>query len=218
MNHVSISAETLARLRGAELSRISHALRTPITSIVGFADAILSDPTIAREEKEEFAKIIKAEGERLSKFVDELLYASFAAKEAPQRRHWDIGPVVSAAFHDVSLAAASRSITLRYEMGSACSGLSVEKEFVIRILGNILINAVWHAPEETEITVGGEASSTELVLTIQSLRKHEGRNADADAIGLARTRYVLGLQGGSLEVAEVRSKETKVTMRLPLKS
>lgn len=214
----TLSPQTLARLRGAELSHISHALRTPITSIVGFADAILSDPHLAKEEKEEFARIIKAEGERLSKFVDELLYASYVSRDFDDPTQWDLGTAVSIAFHGVSIFAVSRSIALTHDVPSSCPPLTTEKEFVISMLSNILTNAIWHAPEQSAISVNASMTPKECEIRVHTRRVQAPSGTDAAHIGLARTKYALELHGASLDVQCEDNSETVVTMRLPVKT
>ena len=218
MSSPSISAVTLARLRGEELSHISHALRTPLTSIVGFADAILSDPALAREQEEEFVRIIKAEGERLSKFVDELMYASIATPEAPIIEDWDVATVVASAFHNVSISAASRSVTLRHDVPSDLPRLFLAKEFATRMLDNVLTNAIRYAPEQSEIFVRADISGSDLHISIYSDRSQALAGGDASQLGLARTRYLLGLHGGSLQVEKSDTNQTVITLRLPLGS
>lgn len=218
MSTTSISTETLARLRGEELSHISHALRTPLTSIVGFADAILTDPALGGEQKEEFVRIIKSEGERLSRFVDELLYTSIAAREFPGMQHWDLATVVASAFHNVSLPAATRSIALRHDVPATFPRLFLEKEFTIRMLDNILTNAIRYAPVNSEILVHADVSGSDLILHIHADRSQEAAGNDASQVGLARTRYLVGLYGGSLQIEQSNTRETTITLTLPLGS
>lgn len=217
MSSTSISTSTLARLRGEELSYISNALRTPLTSIVGFAEAILSDPALGRDQKEEFVKIIKAEGERLSKFVDELLYAAVATRERPSMDHWELPTVIASAFHNVSLPAASRSITLRHDVPDTFPRLFLEKEFTTRMLDNILTNAVRYAPNNSEIVVHGDISGSDLILSIHAARTIRGAAGnDGSQMGLARTHYLAGLYGGSLQIEQPQEHETVMTLYLPL--
>jgi len=49
---------------------IAHELRTPLSSIMGFAEMMASDPSLTAERCQEFAKIIMREGKRLSEIVD----------------------------------------------------------------------------------------------------------------------------------------------------
>jgi len=60
---------------------ISHELRTPLTSIIGFAEAMVQDPSLSAERYQEFAEIIAKEGKRLSQVVDLVVHQSIS-KEA----------------------------------------------------------------------------------------------------------------------------------------
>jgi len=166
MSSASISAVTLARLRGEELSKISHALRTPLTSIVGFAEAILNDPALAKDQEEEFVRTIKAEGERLAKFVDELMYASITSSESSKTDNLDVSTVVASAFHNVSLPAASRSVVLLHDVPSDLPRLALAKEFAARVLDNVLTNAIRYAPEESEILLRADVEGSDLFISI----------------------------------------------------
>lgn len=57
-------------------STIAHELRTPLTSIIGFAEALLADASVEEETRKKIAAILRTEGERLNRTVDELLHAS----------------------------------------------------------------------------------------------------------------------------------------------
>lgn len=216
MSSASISALTIARLRGEELSNISHALRTPLTSIVGFADAILNDPALAKDQEEEFVRIIKSEGEKLSKFVDELMYASISAKEMTPAESWDVVAIITSAFHNVSVPAASRSLTLRHNVPSDLPRLLLAKEFAIRMLDNVLTNAIRYASQSSEIVVDADVFGSNLLLSVHSDRQLSVTIGEVPHLGLARTMYLVSLHGGSLLYEKSPDNKAIVTLRLPI--
>ena len=57
--------ESIDKLREKILSRVAHEFRTPVTSIVGYAETLLSEPAMPSEARREFIEIIKEEGERV---------------------------------------------------------------------------------------------------------------------------------------------------------
>lgn len=72
----NIRAERNERLKSIFLSNVSHALRTPLNSIVGFSDVILSTDNHDEVSCMEMLKIINENGHQLSHFVDELIQLS----------------------------------------------------------------------------------------------------------------------------------------------
>ena len=217
-----ISLESVVRLHGEELSRISHALRTPLTSIVGFADAIVSDPSLETGEKTEFARIIKSEGEKLSKFVDELLYLSFATSEPAVPQSCDLATLISTAFHSVSVEADRRSLTLEYEILSEARRALLDRVFATTMLVNILNNALRYSVEGSSILTQIHLSGGILTFHIYSKRSklmsessEMPGHARFYALGLARTNDLVKLNGGSLSFMQNEAGDTTVTMQLP---
>lgn len=216
------SLETIVRLHGEELSRISHALRTPLTSIVGFADALVSDPSLETGERAEFARIIKTEGEKLSKFVDELLYLSFATSEPATPQSIDLATLVSTAFHAVSVEADRRSVMLEYEILSEERRALLDRVFATTMLVNILNNALRYAIEGTLVLLQAHRSSGILTFHVHSHRTKlmhttpaMSNQARFYALGLARTNNLVKLNGGTLSFMQNELGDTTVTLQLP---
>lgn len=68
--------------RSERISRISHELRTPITSINGFAELLMGDSTVSGEARE-FAEIIHTESQRLSQMINTVLTEFQLAEDTP---------------------------------------------------------------------------------------------------------------------------------------
>jgi PAS domain S-box-containing protein len=65
--------EELDRLKSEFVSNISHEFRTPLASIIGFSETIVSDPDLPEEMKSEFNNVILNEGKRLAKLINDVL-------------------------------------------------------------------------------------------------------------------------------------------------
>ena len=101
MQAEAVEAEALRRsdeLKTALLRSISHDLRTPLTSIIAGGSALGSE-TLTAEERAELSEAIVAEGERLSRLVENLLDMSRleAGKAEPHREPVDLAEVLDAA-------------------------------------------------------------------------------------------------------------------------
>ncbi len=71
-NNMADSLEKLEKMRSSFLASVSHDLRTPMTTIAGFIDGILSG-AIPHEKEEYYLQIISSEVHRLSRLVSQLL-------------------------------------------------------------------------------------------------------------------------------------------------
>ncbi len=75
LNQMSASLNKLEELRSSFIANVSHELKTPMTTIAGFADGIL-DGTIPPEREREYLTIISNDTRRLSRLVVRMLEAS----------------------------------------------------------------------------------------------------------------------------------------------
>ena len=74
-NKMADSLEMAEARRSEFIANISHELRTPMTTISGFADGIL-DGTIPKEDEEKYLRSIRDETRRLSRLVRDMLDVS----------------------------------------------------------------------------------------------------------------------------------------------
>ncbi len=72
LSQTRLESET-GRLRTALLSPVSHYLRTPLVTIIGAAGALADTPGLPRKVRQDLAENIREEGERLDRYVQNLL-------------------------------------------------------------------------------------------------------------------------------------------------
>ncbi|BBH67268.1 hypothetical protein ACTI_39530 [Actinoplanes sp. OR16] len=109
------------RLREAErikdefISRITHELRTPLSSIHGYVE-VLADPDLPAEAREQFLQRIQRNSDRLLALVDDMLLAAQAGAGggAYHRRPADLSGLATAAVeqHEPLIAAKGLSVTV----------------------------------------------------------------------------------------------------------
>ena len=131
--------ETKARL----LVNISHNLRTPLTSLVGFSELLIGAES-DEQQRQDFAKIIHSESKHLSHLVNNLLY--LAQLEA-DRVEWhmvemDISQIVTEAADSMQALATQKGLTLTVDSHTIpifIYGASDSlKDVVIRLIDNAI--------------------------------------------------------------------------------
>lgn len=143
MQEEMVEAEALRRsdeLKTALLRSISHDLRTPLTSIIAGGTA-LGSATLTEAEREELSAAIVAEGDRLSRLVENLLDMSRleAGKAEPHREQTDLGEVL-----DVARETVVRPEMVTLALDSELPTVKADAAQLERAFANLLENAIRH--------------------------------------------------------------------------
>jgi signal transduction histidine kinase len=219
--------EALERERSAERSRrellawLSHDLRTPIAGVQAMTEAledgVVSDPADVRN----YAQLIRAETLRLASMIDDLFEMS---QINAGTLALDIGPVavddvVRSAVDAVRPEAELNGVRVEVDgrpSGTLAVGAAPE---LMRVLRNLLGNAVRHTPADGLVTVSVGADAREVWLRVEdscggiptddlakvfdmgyrgtTARESDGQGA---GMGLAIARGLLDAQSGSIDV------------------
>lgn len=164
LNGMAAQLEHARGLERAFVLSISHDLRTPLTSIRGYAEA-LTDGTIATTaEQQRAAAVILAEARRLERLVADLLDLArldarqFSLTPVPT----DAAAIVRTAVDAFAPAAAESGITLRVDAPNRLPA-DTDPERLAQIVANLVENALKYA--ETSVTVelvAGDGSQVDL--------------------------------------------------------
>ena len=135
------------------ITNISHDLRTPLTSAIGYTDMILNNK-LSKEEQLEELKIVR---ERLSR-LEELINSFFAFSKTLSSNHLELEEVDIISCLEESIARfyedyhkERRKITLEKEKKKI--KLYANYEMLTRIFDNLIINALKHSTSDLEIRV-----------------------------------------------------------------
>lgn len=140
------------------VANVSHDLKTPLTSIQGFSQAILDGTAADQESRRRAAQIIHEEADRMTRLVNDLL--DLASIEAGQVV-MDLQPVeVSALLQDCAerstLQAERSQITLQVD-SHADLLVTADRDRLAQVLGNLLDNALKHTPAGGRITLAARS-------------------------------------------------------------
>ena len=137
------------------LSRVSHEFRTPLTSILGYAEVILDDPLLPDDLRKQFVQTIKDEGQRLAELVNELVsLQSFEQGLANlERTEVDLLSLLQRAFQTVDAHARDRSILISLKSYRAGIAGNWDKQRLFEMLLHLLTNAIKFAPVGGSIEV-----------------------------------------------------------------
>ena len=226
------------RLKSEFISVAAHELRTPITSIMGFAE-LLADPaaesSLLPEQKRNFLHEIICGTEHLSKIIDDILDLSWidSGRNLPLRREMtDLGALLARAVSRFSIKT-SHQFELDIRPGVP-SILLIDGHRVSQVLDNLLSNAVKYSPPGTRITVtaGRNGCNCEVVVADQGIGmtaeqvaqvfetfyRADSSNTAVRGLGLGMgiVKRIVEDHGGTVRVDSELGQGCRVYVTLPL--
>jgi two-component system, OmpR family, sensor kinase len=236
-------ASQLEQARGTEhafLLSISHDLRTPLTSIRGYAEA-LADGTLDDadpNERKRAATIIGAEGRRLERLVRDLLDLSrldsrqFSLKPRP----CDATEITRDAAEAFAPQARELGLTLNIVSGAALA-VDLDPERLGQIVANLIENALKYATSKVEVYAvpqnDGQQGDGQVAIVVvddgpgipadevarvferlYTVRETPGR-AVGTGLGLAIVRELAAAMGGTAQAEAVPGGGTRFVVSMP---
>jgi two-component system sensor histidine kinase KdpD len=166
MDRVQRTAEA-ERLRSALLTSLSHDLRTPLAAVIGTATTLRDlSPKLTHDERAELIANIVDEGERLNRFIANLLDMTkleSGAVVAKTALH-DVGEVVGAVLRRTSKMLSHHRVEL--ELETDLPMLSLDPVLFEQALFNLLDNAAKYAPPNTSILISAKRDGAAVALQV----------------------------------------------------
>ncbi len=222
------------RARDSFLAAMSHEFRTPLTSLLGYAELLQDDPSLSPSAVSDL-QVMSRNARHLRKMVDDILAASVegSAPDLPRVR-LDLSRLVQQAADSAAPDAEAREIALTVEADGELPILG-DRSAVARILDNLISNALKYSDEGTKVTLTLEREGNWAVCSVadegfgiapEDLTRVFTRFQRGDAalrsgvpgtgLGLALAQEVAELLGGGLEVTSQLGVGSVFTLRLPL--
>jgi signal transduction histidine kinase len=140
------------RLKDEFVALISHDLRTPLTSIMGYLELVLDSDAVPDAERG-YLEVVDRNSERLLRLVNDLLFvARFEAGEMDLNfNELELGSIVRQAVEEALPRAAAKEISLAVET-DAVPAVMADRGRMYQLLDNLIGNALKFTPE------GGQAA------------------------------------------------------------
>lgn len=232
-NQMAAGLQQQEQLRRNMVSDIAHELRTPLSNIRGYLEA-LQDGIL--EADANTINSLHEESLLLNSLIEDLQELSLA--EAGQLRlHPDacnMAALVGQAVQSVQLAASEKEIALATSLPDSLPNVRGDGERILQILRNLLRNAVAYTPAGGEIRTTAVIRPHELEISVSDTGrgiapehlphlfdrfyradKSRNRTTGGTGLGLAITKALVDLQNGRIWVNSTLGEGTTFTFTLP---
>jgi signal transduction histidine kinase len=225
----------LEAVRRDFVANVSHELKTPLTSIAGYAE------TLAGEEREttqarEFADTILSNARRMQRLVDDLLDLSRIESGGwqPVRRVVDVAALAQEAWTPFGDRARERGVHFIVEVAPEAETAVADPDALRQILTNLFDNALRHTPAGGEIAVRAGAAPDGVMIAVsdtgagmapEHLPRIFERFYRADAsrsraqggtgLGLAIVKHLVEAHGGRVAAESALGRGTTIRLFFP---
>ncbi|HUG06849.1 MAG TPA: ATP-binding protein [Candidatus Limnocylindria bacterium] len=234
LQRVNEELATASRHKSDFLAGMSHELRTPLNAILGFSELLDEQLVgVTSERQKRYLRNIREAGEHLLGLINEVLDLSKVEAGRLELRPEHI--TMDALFAPVteSIGAAASSRTIAFEVDVDAAELVVDPGRMRQIVYNLLSNAVKFTPPGGSVRLRAHVEDRALRIAVSDTgigipaekrdrlfgtfeRLHEGRSdAPGTGLGLALTKRLVELQGGTIVAASEEGKGTSFVVRVP---
>jgi signal transduction histidine kinase len=228
--------DQLDRLKDEFVLTASHELRSPLTSVQGFAELLMLERDTLTPKQVETVEIILDNCRHLVRLLNDLLdlARSDAGRLAIRPQPTELAPLIDDAVRTMraQTESAGQSLTQRIEPGLPV--VNVEADRIRQILVNLLTNAHEYSPEGASIEVTARAVGAEVEIAVtddgpgipESQLEHIfERFTRGDAgltqrvggtgLGLAIAKSLVELHGGTIAAESTPGEGATFRVRLP---
>ena len=228
--------ETADQMKVDFVHHVSYELRSPLTTIIGFAH-FLSDPStgpLTPKQAEYLDYVTKSTNALLALTNNILDLATIDAGAMKlELGPVDIGKAIEAAAEGIQDRLATDRIELKVDVDPNIGSFVGDERRVVQVLYNLLANAVGFSPQDTTVGLSARRTEHSVVFTVTDsgpgippdvkdkvfdwFESHSNGSRHRGAgLGLSLVRSFVELHGGKVRVDSIVGKGTTVTCDFPI--
>ena len=228
----------LDNMRKEFIADVSHELKTPITSIMGYADTLLEEE-YDKETQSKFLSVIASEARRMAKLVTDLLTLSKndSNTNIVRKEQFDLGELVKKCQDKLAIEIKKKNHNVNCFVTADVPPVYADKDDIERVVLNILTNSIKYTKEggEIKIYVGfvyndayikifdngigiPEEHLNRIFERFYRVDKARSREMGGTGLGLSIAKDLLDRNGGSIDIKSQVGKGTEVVIKVPTKA
>ena len=221
--------------RKSFVANVSHELKTPMTSIVGFVDGIL-DGTISPEEEKKYLTIVSNEAKRLARMVVSMLNLSKieAGEVKLNPKVYDVSAQIFETLLSFEKRIDEKNISIEGFEDMSNVKLMGDRDLIQQVIYNLLDNAVKFTPENGTIRVFAENTENLTRVTIRNTgagvkaeeisriferfyKVDKSRSFDTKGVGLGLyiVKTIINMHDGEISASSKSGEYTEFMFEIP---
>jgi len=225
----------LDNMRKEFVADVSHELKTPLTSILGYSETLAASE-YDKDLQEKFLNVISSEAVRMTKLVNDLLTLSKFDNDKTQweKTEFDLGELVKQCQENLQIEMDKKKQKIECFVTSNVPSVYADKDGIERVVLNILSNSVKYTGEggTIKIYVGfvyndayikiidngigiPENDLTRIFERFYRVDKARTRAMGGTGLGLSIAKEILDKNGGRIDIKSKVNKGTEVVITIP---
>ncbi|SET44496.1 PAS/PAC sensor signal transduction histidine kinase [Oceanobacillus limi] len=217
------------------VANVSHELKTPLTSIKGFAETLMDGALDDKETTQDFTQIIYDESNRLQALVEDLLTLSKLEKEEYQLSltEFNLSKVIKEIIPIIEHQAKEKEINLTVNCEQDVL-LEADYDSIKQVCINLLTNAINYTPANGDVSLTVIETDEQICIVVcdtgigipsealpriferfYRVDKDRSRNTGGTGLGLAIVKHIVDVHEGKIEIDSEVNRGTEVTVYFP---
>jgi signal transduction histidine kinase len=222
-------------MRSRFIENTSYQLRTPLTSIMGFAEMLEQGFLGELQPKQrDYLRDILKSSQKLDALIGDLLDLTLLGSKSVtiEKQDSDIVPLLQDVLRDMQPAADAKSVALSLELDTDIRTVEMDRGRIQQALTKILENAVHYAPQNGRVELAAQSSDDEIILSVTDngpgmsaedqaqafevfQRGAGSKRSDGVGLGLSLVQHIMKAHGGRVLIHSQPGKGTRVDLHLP---
>lgn len=235
MNNIE-KERKLEKQKNELITNVSHDLRTPLTSIMGYLRLLRDSKYENQEQHDEYTRIAFAKSEQLKNLIEDLFeYTKLTNEQVVlEKQEVCVNELLEQLIEELVPQAEEHGLTFVKKFPEKRAYAAIDSEKMVRVFDNLLMNAIKYSKDDGEIKVSLQRQRRDIQIVIANhseeftreelaslferfYKKDQSRSrvTEGSGLGLAIAKSIVELQGGSIQ-AEYENGIIQFIVSLPI--